>query len=97
MTDTEMRCRLEERSKALESRFEKKFEKSIINGQACFVRPDGSFFDLDYIVPFGALVIEFAENRHEVELNRLEDGDLYYLEDMDEETMFQSMLEEIEG
>lgn len=97
MTETEMISRLEERSTSLESRFENRFEKSIINGWTCFARSDGSYFTLYYIIPFSALVIGYAENKQDAELNRFENGDLFYLEDLDEETMFQSMLEEIMG
>ena len=95
MTQKEMKCQLEERRKALESRFETMFKKQIINGWTCFARPDGSFFTLDYIIPFEALVIGYAENEQDVNLNRFEDGDLFYMEDMDEETMYQDMLREI--
>lgn len=95
MTQKEMNCSLEERSKALKSRFENRYKKSVINGWTCFARPNGSYFTLYYILPFGALVIGYAETKRDAELNRFENGDLFYLEDMDEETMFQSMLEEI--
>lgn len=96
MTQKEMRSRIEERSKALEGRFEDIYRKCVISGWTCFERPDGSFFTLDYLTSFGALVIGYAENKQDVELNRFEDGDLFYLEDMDEATMFRSMIQEIE-
>ena len=96
MTQTEMKSRLMERSKALEGRFEMRFEKRIIKERTCFLRPDGMLFALDFLLPFGALVLEYADSVEEAKKNRFEDGDLFYLEDMDEETMFQCMIQEIE-
>lgn len=96
MTQTEMKSRLMERTKALEGRFEMAFDKRVIQKRTCFVRPDGMLFALDSLIPFGALVLEYADNVEEAEKNRFEDGDLFYLEDMDEETMFQCMIREIE-
>ena len=61
-----------------------------------FVRKDGYLFALEYLLAYGAIVIEYAENEWEAKLNRSENGDLFYLEEMDEETMFQAMLQEIE-
>ena len=96
MTQTEMKYRLLERSKALERRFETLFQKCVINDRDCFSRTDGMIFAVDFLLSFGALVIEYAENADEAKKNRFEDGDLFYIEDMDEETMYNSMIQEIE-
>ena len=96
MTQTEMKSRLLKRSEALESRFSGMYEKRIMNGRSCFIRPDGSIFTLDCLVSYGAIVIGYAENKDEALQERFEDGDLFYLENIDEETMYQSMLQEIE-
>lgn len=96
MTPREMKFQIKERSKSLEIRFERVYEKMEIGEWTCFVRSDGSLFTLDYLLPYGALVIGYADNEAEAKLNRFEDGDLFYLEDMDEETMFEAMLREIE-
>lgn len=95
MAQTEMKSRLMERSKALEGRFEKMFDKRIIKERTCFACHNGMLFALDYIPPYGALVLEYADNVEEAKMNRFEDGDLFFLEEMDEETMFQSMIQEI--
>lgn len=96
MTQTEMKSKLLKRSEALESRLSVAYERRIVNGLTCFARPDGSFFTLDCLVSYGAIVIGYAENKNDVLQERFEDGDLFYLEDMDEETMYQSMIQEIE-
>ena len=87
--------RLRNRLNALQGRFADIYEKCMVGSRECFCTPEGMLFALDYIGSFGALVIEYAENYEEAELNRFEDGDLFYLEDMDEKTMFEAMLREI--
>ena len=84
------------RREALENRLSGLFEKRNINGMTCFARPDGSFFTLDCLISYGAVVVGYAESEDDAMLNRFEDGDLFYMEDMDEEAMYQSVLREIE-
>lgn len=95
MTQTEMKSKLLERSKALEGRFEIQFGKQIINEHVCFSRPDGVIFSIGTLLSFGALVVEYADSEVEAKRNRFDDGDLFYLEEMDEETMYQGMIQEI--
>lgn len=95
MTQTETKSKLLERSKALECRFEIQFGKQIINERVCFSRPDGVIFSIGTLLSFGALVVEYADSEAEAKRNRFEDGDLFYLEEMDEETMYQGMIQEI--
>ncbi|MGN0409296.1 MAG: hypothetical protein ACI4E3_02690 [Candidatus Fimousia sp.] len=45
---------------------------------------------------FGAIVIEYAETIEEAEKNMFEDGDLFYLDELDENQMFEQMIREIE-
>ena len=87
--------RLRNRRDALEGRFADAYEKCTVGNRMCCCAPGGMLFSLSCIEFFGALVIEYAENYEEAELNRFEDGDLFYPEDMDEETMFRAMLQEI--
>ena len=68
-----------------------------INGKKCFLRSDGVLFAVDYIASFGAFVIEYADSMMDAELNRYEDGDLFYISDQDEKTLFQRIIQEIEG
>ena len=90
------RAEMKSRAAALEKRFSERYETHLIENRQCFLRPDGMLFALDYLGPYGALVIEYAESIEEAKLNRFEDGDLFYLEEMDEDTMFRAMIQEIE-
>ena len=96
MTQAEMKSKIKARAAVLEERFAERYERCTAGSRQCFLRPDGVLFALDYLGPYGALVIEYAENVEEAKLNRFEDGDLFYLEDMDEGTMLRAMLREIE-
>jgi len=96
MTRMEMRSWIEDRITALNGRLAKIYQKRTVRDRKCFVREDGALFVLDYLLPYEAIVIEYAENESEAKLNRFEDGDLFYLAEMDEEAMFQAMLQEIE-
>lgn len=96
MTRMEMRSRIEDRIATLNDRLAKEYQKRTVRKREYFIRKDGFLFSLDYLLPYGAIVIEYAENESEAKLNRFEDGDLFYLEEMDEDAMFQAMLREIE-
>lgn len=96
MTQAEMKSKISARIAALETRFSDSYEKCMVGSRRCFLLPDGTLFALDCLGPYGALVIEYAENIEDAKMNRFEDGDLFYLENLDEETMYQAMLSEIE-
>ena len=96
MTSKEMKSKIEARAAALNARFSELFQTVQVGPKSFFLGPDGvCLFALDYLGPYGALVIEYAEDYEEARFNYLEDGDLFYLDEMDEETMFQAMLQEI--
>lgn len=44
-----------------------------------------------------AIFLEFADSLGDVNLNRFEDGDLCFMDEMNEEEMFQAMIKEIEN
>ena len=56
---------------------------------------DETIFSLCTFSNDAAIVIEYAENYDEAQINRFEDREWFYLEDLDEETMDQKMLEGI--
>lgn len=94
---TESKSKIKTRADALNNRFAELFQTVQVGTRSFFLAPDGvSLFALDYLGPYGALVIEHAEDYDEALADRLEDGDLFYLDDMDEEAMFQAMLREIQ-
>lgn len=93
----ESKLRIRSRADALNARFSEQFKSIEVGSRTFFLGPDGvSLFALDYLGPYGALVIEHAESYDDALANRLEDGDLFYLDELDEEAMFQAMLREIE-
>lgn len=93
---TESKLKIRHRAEALNNRFSEQFQTVQVGPRTFFLGPDGaSLFALDYLGPYGALVIEYAEDYDEALANRLEDGDLFYLDEMDEDAMFQAMLQEI--
>lgn len=74
------------------------FENENYKGQKMFIFPNGPVVHIDVIESYKCLVIEFAESIQDAENLMLEDGDLYYPEDyQEEEKMFQDMLNEITG
>lgn len=95
MDSMAMKSKIKNRAATLEARFADIFKKTVVGNRMCFQLPGGVLFAVDYMGAYGALVIEYADNYEEAKLNRFEDGDLFYLEEMDEDTMFQAMLREI--
>ena len=95
MSSTAAKNETIERRKKMEDRFSKVFEVLYINETLCFKKSDETIFSLCTFSGEAAIVIEYAENYDEAQINRFEDGDRFYLEDLDEETMYQKMLEEI--
>lgn len=96
MPSTEKSLKIKSRMEAINNRFAERFQTVQVGSRAFFLGPDGvSLFALDYLDPYGALVVEYAEDYDEALADRLEDGDLFYLDEMDEETMFQAMIREI--
>ncbi len=95
MTWKEMKSDVLKRKDAIIQRLKGTFEMTEVGERDCFVHPEGWFFTLGVLAADKALVIEYADNKNEAHLNRFEDGDLFYVDELDEETMFRMMLEEI--
>ena len=86
---------INDRKKLLEQWFEKDFESIMINNERCFCKPSGEIFVISKIISFNALVIEYAENISAATNNDFEDGDLFYMDEYDEKSMYEKMLQEI--
>ena len=86
---------LKNRKEAIDQMLMQYFEPNWVNGILSFAKPDGTIFRIAEIAGLKALVVEFAENLREAIVGRFEDGDLFYLDEMDEQTMFCAMLAEI--
>lgn len=67
----------------------------MINDESCFLTEDGTIIHLTGLKAFNAIVIEYASSEEEAKKNMFEDGDLFYMDEMDEEQMFNAMVEEI--
>lgn len=95
MTQKETKSRTKQRLAAIEAKFANVYETVSIGKRTCFQIPDGRLIALACLGAYRALVIEYAKDYEEAGSNQFEDGDLFFVEDLDEETMFQNMLQEI--
>ena len=70
----------------IENKISEKIQPTYIGNRTCFATLSGGFLRLDEI--FGdSIVIEFAENIKEAKNNRFQDGDIFWLEEYDEEEL----------
>lgn len=96
MTQKEMRL---QRKEILNEKISQKYESMMIDGERCFLISGGMVCRIDSLGgEYDALVVEYADNLELAKKNVFgEDGDLFYMDEMDVEEMFQAMLEEIEA
>ena len=92
----ELRKEKENRINRLEMLFAERYKQLNIHDMLCFRKKDGTIFHIVNFPESGAILIEYAESYDEAMIFRFEDGDRFYVQDMDEETMFQAMIDEIE-
>jgi len=95
MTLPVMKSQIGARIASLEKRLESIYEMRQINERLCFVRPDGSLFALDSVLVFSSIVIGYADDESAARINCFEDGDLFSMEELDEDAMFQAILHEV--
>lgn len=96
MTSTEKKL-VEDRLKKISERLAAQYREVLIDGHKFFAATDDSLFRVSVFPGEMALVIEYADSAEEAKENALEDGDRFYLDEMDFETMVRSMAAEIEG
>lgn len=86
------------RKEALNSRLARRFENIEIEGESCFLASNGAVFHLDSMGgKYNALVIEYADNLEMAKKGVFgEDGDLFYMDELSEDEMFEAMIKEIE-
>ena len=85
---------------AMEKLFSQQFEKITERDDAfVYCGTEGEFyFRIDEFPDEFALVIEYVENKkHAIQGIFGEDGDLFYLDEMDEDEMFEAMCREVRG
>ncbi len=96
MSLTEQKKRKEIRIHKLELLFAERYEQMHIHNMLCFCKEDGTIFHVVDFPEKDAILIEYAENYDEAMIYRFEDGDRFYLDEMNEDEMFRAMLHEIE-
>lgn len=96
MNSMEQKNQMNERKNNLVQRLSQRFEQLTVRENRCFRKNDGVIFQLSKFPGVDAFVIEYAESYEDALLYRYEDGDLFYLKDMDEDSMFEAMVREIE-
>ncbi len=96
MTEME-RSALDKRLAQIRSRFSDHFEEVAREGERVIFKRDGNvYFSPSLIDSFHALVIEYTDSERKAISGVLgEDGDLFYLDEMDEDEMFAAMLQEV--
>lgn len=97
MDSMEQKKKIDERIASLEQRMKEHYEIIFeVLGKKCFKARDNEFFMLTRLSWANAIVIEHAETEHEAKKNMFEDGDLFYMDELDEDAMFEEMRKEIE-
>ena len=95
MTQKETRL---QRKEILNEKLSQEYESIMIGGTQCFLIRDGMVCRIDSIGgEYDAFVIEYAENLELAQKNIFgEDGDLFFMDEFDEEEMLEAMKKEIE-
>ena len=84
------------RLKNLEERLKSTYESIKVNDENCFLKKTGEIFRLFGMKNFNAICVEYATNIKEAEKNLYEDGDLFYMDELNEEDMLKAIINEIE-
>ena len=79
----------------LESLLAHQYQQIYINNRFYFLKPTGEVFCLTIFPGADAIVVEYADNCAEAERNRFEDGDTFFLDGLDDESLIQNVLTEI--
>lgn len=81
--------------KIIDSKFAEKLKKILIEDQEYFALDDGIVICVALIVSYEAVLIEYADSIEAARKNCFEDGDLFYLDAADADTIYQAMLREM--
>lgn len=94
MTKKEMRLK---RIDDINDMLGEKYKRIEINGTTAFLSSNEQVFRVDSIGKFNAIVVEYADS---IELAKKdifgEDGDLFYMDELDEKEMYRAIIQEIE-
>lgn len=96
MTSKEKRL---ERIEHLEGKLSELYQCELIGEIKWFVRAGGTVFHIESLgEEYNALVLEYADTMDAARKNTVgEDGDLFYMDELDESEMLEAMIREIEG
>ena len=85
-----------ERVESLRNRLAEKYELCEVKGKKCFRSDADNYFWPFLFVEWGAVAVEHARGIRDALLSRFEDGDLFYLDEMDDDALLAAVLQEIE-
>ena len=95
MTSMDKKKRTKERMEYITKGLASKFEIVEVNGEKFFHSEDDLYFLPFSISDWEAIGVEYAHGIREAILNQFTDGDLFYLDEMDADTMLAAVLHEI--
>lgn len=96
MISKEKKRKIEERKIWLEQRLETQYETAFeIAGGKCFKSEGNTFFLITPLSWADAIVVEYALSEEEASKNLFEDGDLFYMDELNREEMLKKILMEI--
>ncbi len=81
---------------ALENRLSNILEPLEIREKNCFLTESGKVIHLTAFPKSNAIIVEFAGNRESAEKLQFEDGNIIETKELDENEIFQAILQEIE-
>lgn len=96
MTSTDKSSGYIERVDSLRNRLAEKYELCEVKGKKCFHSESDNYFWPFLFVEWGAVAVEYAHGIREALQNRFEDGDLFWLDEMDDDALLAAVLQEIE-
>lgn len=96
MISKEKKKKIEERKNWLEQKLETQYETAFeITGGKCFKSESNTFFLVTPLSWANAIVVEYAPTEEGARKNLFEDGDLFYMDELNREEMLKKILVEI--
>lgn len=87
---------MSDRVRFIERKLAERYEKIIIDGMVCFLVPGNAIARVTFVKGFNAIIVEYAFSMNEARKNMFEDGDRFYVDEMDDEETLAAIIKEIE-
>ena len=87
MISKETRLQRINRLNTLKEELKKRYEVHSINGEEYYKSGKGNYFHPELLTEWGCIVLEYGD---------MEDGDLFYLEDLTDEELLKAVIQEAE-